>query len=146
MHVTSKAVAVGDIEIACTVVGEGIPLVVLHGAAGLGSTYMRALHPWADEFQLVYYDQRGSGRTPLGDMHGDWFTNGVEDLDRLSRRARIRRRQHRCPLDRRTSGRSLCGPTPADDVDAGAPQLGPTARPGTDAKVRSGHGRAENPC
>ncbi len=92
MHVTSKAVAVGDIEIACTVVGEGIPLVVLHGAAGLGSTYMRAL------------------------------------------------------LDRRTSGRSLCGPTPADDVDAGAPQLGPTARPGTDAKVRSGHGRAENPC
>jgi len=83
MHVTSKAVAVGDIEIACTVVGEGIPLVVLHGAAGLGSTYMRALDPWADEFQLVYYDQRGSGRTPLGDMHDDWFTSGVEDLDRL---------------------------------------------------------------
>ena len=67
MRVTSKAVAVGDIEIACTVVGEGTPLVVLHGAAGLGSTYMRALDPWADEFQLVYYDQRGSGRTPLGD-------------------------------------------------------------------------------
>ncbi len=83
MRVTSKAVAVGDIEIACTVAGEGTPLVVLHGAAGLGSTYMRALDPWADEFQLVYYDQRGSGRTPLGAMHDDWFTGGVEDLDRL---------------------------------------------------------------
>jgi proline iminopeptidase len=83
MHVTSKAVAVGDIEIACTFVGEGTPLVVLHGAAGLGSTYMRALDPWADEFQLVYYDQRGSGRTPLGDMHNDWFTGGVQDLDGL---------------------------------------------------------------
>ena len=83
MHVTSKAVAVGDIEIACTIVGQGIPLVVLHGAAGLGSTYMRALDPWADEFQLVYYDQRGSGRTPLGDLHDDWFTGGVEDLDGL---------------------------------------------------------------
>ena len=83
MHVTTKAVAVGDIEIACTVVGEGISLVVLHGAVGLGSTYMRALDPWADEFQLVYYDQRGSGRTPLGDMHDDWFTGAVEDLDGL---------------------------------------------------------------
>ena len=83
MHVTSRPIAVGDIEIACTVVGAGTPLVVLHGAAGLGSTYMRALDPWADDFQLVYYDQRGSGRTPLGGGHDDWFTGGVKDLDGL---------------------------------------------------------------
>jgi proline iminopeptidase len=85
MRVTSKVVAVGDIEIACDVVGEGVPVVVVHGAAGLGSTYMRALDPWAEDFQLVYYDQRGSGRTPLGDLHGDWFTGLVEDLDGLRR-------------------------------------------------------------
>jgi pimeloyl-ACP methyl ester carboxylesterase len=83
MPVTSKAVAVGDIEIACTVVGEGTPVVVLHGAVGLGSTYMRALDPWADEFQLIYYDQRGSGGTPLGNPPDDWFTGAVADLDGL---------------------------------------------------------------
>jgi proline iminopeptidase len=85
MNVVTTALPVGDIAIACTVVGEGTPLIVLHGAVGLGSTYMRALDPWADEFQLVYYDQRGSGRTPAGDMPEDWFTGGVEDLDGLRR-------------------------------------------------------------
>ena len=51
MQTTSKTVPVGDIEIACTIVGEGTPLLVLHGAIGLGSTYMRALDPWGDEVQ-----------------------------------------------------------------------------------------------
>ena len=83
MRVTRDSVVVGDTRIAYTAVGVGIPVVVVHGAAGLGSTYMRALDPWADEFQLVYYDQRGSGLTPLGDGHDDWFTGGVEDLDGL---------------------------------------------------------------
>jgi proline iminopeptidase len=83
MHRTNKTVTVGDIEIACTIVGEGVPLVVVHGAAGLGSTYMRALDSWAEEFQLIYYDQRGSGQTPSGHMHDDWFTGAVEDLDGL---------------------------------------------------------------
>jgi proline iminopeptidase len=83
MRLTSKTVPVGDIAIACTVVGDGAPIVVLHGAIGLGSTYMRALDPWADEFQLVYYDQRGSGRTPLGDVQKVSFAGGLEDLEGL---------------------------------------------------------------
>jgi pimeloyl-ACP methyl ester carboxylesterase len=83
MRVVSKVVTVRDIGIAYTVVGEGTPLIVVHGAAGLGSAYMRALDGWAEEFGLVYYDQRGSGLTPLGDPRDDWFTGGVEDLDGL---------------------------------------------------------------
>jgi len=39
-HVT---VRVDDIDIACNVLGTGPPVVVLHGAIGLGSTHMRAL-------------------------------------------------------------------------------------------------------
>ena len=83
MRTTSKTVAVGDIEIACTIVGEGTPLVVLHGAIGLGSTYMRALDPWGDELQLIHYDQRGSGNTPVGDVQRVSFAGGVEDLEGL---------------------------------------------------------------
>lgn len=85
MRLTRTTVPVGDIEIACTIVGDGDPVIVVHGAIGLGSTYMRTLDTWADEFRLVHYDQRGSGRTPLGDVHKVSFAGGVEDLDGLRR-------------------------------------------------------------
>ncbi len=83
MRTTNKTVPVGDIDIACTVVGDGTPLVVLHGAIGLGSTYMRALDPWGEVLQLVHYDQRGSGDTPVGDVQRVSFAGGVDDLEGL---------------------------------------------------------------
>lgn len=83
MKTTSTSIPVGDIEVACTVVGEGTPLIVIHGAVGLGATYMRALDGWAGEFQLVYYDQRGSGATPLGDPARVSFAGAIDDLDGL---------------------------------------------------------------
>ena len=93
MRLISKTVPAGDIEIACAVVGDGNPVIVVHGAIGLGSTYMRALDAWADEFRLVYYDQRGSGDTPLGDARKVSFAGGVEDLDGLRRALRLDRVQ-----------------------------------------------------
>jgi proline iminopeptidase len=56
---------------------------VVRGAIGLGAAYMRGLDRWADAFRLVYYDQRGSGGTPLGDPRKVSFADGVDDLDRL---------------------------------------------------------------
>jgi proline-specific peptidase len=85
MQKTSKSVRVDDIEIACTMVGESDPVIVIHGAIGLGSTYMRALDPWADELGLTYFDQRGSGETPLGDVQRVSFAGGVADLEGLRR-------------------------------------------------------------
>ena len=83
MKATSTSIPVGDIEIACDVVGEGTPVLVLHGAIGLGARYMRGLDRWADAFQLVYYDQRGSGGTPLGDLQRVSFPGALDDLDGL---------------------------------------------------------------
>jgi len=85
MRKTSKSVRVDDIEIACTMVGERDPVIVIHGAIGLGSTYMRALDPWAGDLALTYYDQRGSGETPLGDVERVSFAGGVADLEGLRR-------------------------------------------------------------
>jgi proline iminopeptidase len=85
MRKISKSVRVDDIEIACTLLGEGDPVIVLHGAIGLGSTYMRALDPWAEELGLTYYDQRGSGEPPLGDVQRVSFAGGVADLEGLRR-------------------------------------------------------------
>jgi proline-specific peptidase len=81
--ISQKSIRVDDIDIACTMVGDSDPVIVLHGAIGLGSTYMRALDPWADELGLTYYDQRGSGDTPLGDVQRVSFAGGVADLDGL---------------------------------------------------------------
>jgi proline iminopeptidase len=83
MTATSTSIPIGDIHLACTVVGEGTPLIVVHGAIGLGATYMRGLDRLADTFQLVYYDQRGSGATPMGDPQKVSFAGAVEDLDGL---------------------------------------------------------------
>jgi proline iminopeptidase len=83
MKTTSTFIPVGDIDVACTVVGEGVPLIVVHGAIGLGVTYMRGLDRWADTFQMVYYDQRGSGATQLGDPERVSFAGAIEDLDGL---------------------------------------------------------------
>ena len=83
MTVISKSVPVDDIVVACTFAGEGPPLVVLHGAIALGSTYMRPLDDWSDAFQVIQYDQRGSGETPLGDVGKVTFAGAVADLDGL---------------------------------------------------------------
>jgi proline iminopeptidase len=83
MKTTSTFVPVGDISVACTVVGDGVPLIVVHGAIGLGGTYMRGLDRWARAFQMVYYDQRGSGATPLGAPENVSFAGAIEDLDGL---------------------------------------------------------------
>ena len=85
MQITTTKVPVGDIEIACTVTGAGTPLVVLHGAIGLGSTYMAPFDDWGDDVRVIRYDQRGSGHTPLGDVRKVSFPGGLEDLDGLRR-------------------------------------------------------------
>lgn len=46
-------------------VGEdGLPLVVLHGGPGLDHTHLRPwLDPLADEFRVLYVDERGQGKS-----------------------------------------------------------------------------------
>lgn len=43
MKATSTFIPVDDIQLHTTVVGDGTPLVVVHGAVGLGASYMRDL-------------------------------------------------------------------------------------------------------
>ena len=53
------------------------------GGPQLGHQYMRPLDPLGEDYRLVYYDARGSGRTETGDPSQLSFAGAVEDLEAL---------------------------------------------------------------
>jgi proline iminopeptidase len=65
-------------------IGEGRPAVVLHGGPGADHEYLRpGFDALARGRQLIYYDQRGGGRSPVArDVPVGW-TEHVADLEAL---------------------------------------------------------------
>ena len=75
---------VRGVEIFVRRVGEGPPVVVLHGGPGADHEYLRpGFDALARGRQLIYYDQRGGGRSPVSrDVPVGW-TEHVADLEAL---------------------------------------------------------------
>ena len=81
----SGTVNAGDVELAYLRIGEGTPLVVLPGGPRMGYAHMRAgFDGLADVCELVYYDERGSGASPLGNPDGVSTAGTLADLDALT--------------------------------------------------------------
>lgn len=72
---TSGYVDVEDARLFFRVIGEGTPLVLVHGGPGMSHDYLapQFIRLLADDYRLIFYDQRGSGRS-----------TGVEDTTRLT--------------------------------------------------------------
>src|SRR3990172_12886990 len=71
-HLAGEAVMlvdIGDTCIFCEPIGQGYPLIVLHGGPGLDHGYFRPwLDPLAERVRLIFVDQRGHGRSdPVAD-------------------------------------------------------------------------------
>jgi proline iminopeptidase len=66
-------------------VGDGFPLILLHGGPGLDHTMFR---PWldelADEFRLLYVDERGQGRSDRVDPATLTLSVWAHDVDLLT--------------------------------------------------------------
>jgi proline iminopeptidase len=66
-------------------VGEGFPVILLHGGPGLDHTHMS---PWldglGDEFRLLYIDERGQGRSDRVDPKMLTLDSFSEDVDLLA--------------------------------------------------------------
>jgi proline iminopeptidase len=66
-------------------VGEGFPVVILHGGPGLDHTH---LSPWldslGDEFRLLYVDARGQGRSERVDPESLSLDRFADDVDLLA--------------------------------------------------------------
>jgi proline iminopeptidase len=66
-------------------VGRGAPIVILHGGPDFDHEYLLPeMDRLAESFHLVYYDQRGRGRSFSGERPDDvTMVSEVEDLDRV---------------------------------------------------------------
>lgn len=64
--------------------GSGAPAVILHGGPGAGHDYLLpGFDALADGRTLIYYDQRGGGRSPVGRSVPVGWREHVADLDAL---------------------------------------------------------------
>ena len=79
-----EVVSVRGVELFVRRIGAGPPAVVLHGGPGAHHDYLLpGFDALADGRELVYYDQRGGGRSPVArDVPVGW-TEQVADLEAL---------------------------------------------------------------
>ena len=72
---TSGYLEVDDARLFFRMMGEGTPLVLVHGGPGMSHDYLVPQIPrlLAENYRLIFYDQRGSGRS-----------TGVKDTTRLT--------------------------------------------------------------
>ena len=82
MKTALETVALGDVDAFVVRVGAGEPILVC-GGPQLGHDYMRTLDFLADAYEVIYFDARGSGRTPLGDVGELTLGSAVADLEAL---------------------------------------------------------------
>src|SRR5947209_15660282 len=66
-------------------IGQGRPIIILHGGPDFDHTYLLPdMDRLADAFHLIYYDQRGRGRSSAQVQPEDVsLESEIDDLDRL---------------------------------------------------------------
>lgn len=65
------------------VVGQGYPLLLMHGGPGLDHTTLLPLQPLSDQFTLIFYDHRCNGRSEGAPVSSMTFKNLTADADAL---------------------------------------------------------------
>jgi proline iminopeptidase len=78
-------VPAGTAELYFREVGHGQPMIVLHGGPDFDQSYLLPdMDRLSDSFRLIYYDQRGRGRSADGVQPEDVTVESeVEDLDKV---------------------------------------------------------------
>jgi proline iminopeptidase len=83
MAATESRVPVGSTSLYARAIGRGQPVVVLHGGPDFDQAYLLPdLDRLKDSYQLIYYDQRGRGRSAAGVRPEDvTLQSEMDDLD-----------------------------------------------------------------
>jgi proline iminopeptidase len=72
-----------DVSLFVKVIGQGTPLVLMHGGPGLDHTSLLPLQPLADQFTLIFYDHRCNGRSEGADVTSMTWENLTADVEAL---------------------------------------------------------------
>ncbi|MEQ9415211.1 MAG: alpha/beta fold hydrolase, partial [Cyclobacteriaceae bacterium] len=65
-------------------IGEGEPIVVVHGGPGMNHTYfLPHLNKLSKKFQVTYYDQRASGKSTIPDPSTITLASFADDIDAI---------------------------------------------------------------
>jgi proline iminopeptidase len=72
-----------NVSLFVKVIGNGYPLVLMHGGPGVDHTTMLPLRPLADQFTLVLYDHRCNGRSEGAEVSSMTWENLTADADEL---------------------------------------------------------------
>src|SRR6476620_8996289 len=80
----TESVRLGDVDLFVRRIGSGPPVVVLHGGPGADHEYLRpGFDALAQGRELIYYDQRGGGRSPVARNVPVGWREQVADLEAL---------------------------------------------------------------
>jgi proline iminopeptidase len=84
-------IPVGSASLYARVVGEGWPAIVLHGGPDFDHNYLLPdLDQFGNTFRLIYYDQRGRGRSADNVRPEDvTLLSEVDDLDKVRQHFRV---------------------------------------------------------
>ena len=78
--------SIRDVSLFVKVIGQGYPLVLMHGGPSLDHTTLLPLQPLADQFTLIFYDHRCNGRSDGAEVSSMTFENLTADADALRRK------------------------------------------------------------
>lgn len=75
-------IVIRDVSLFVRTMGDGYPIVLMHGGPGLDYSTLLGLAPLARDYQLVFYDHRCNGRSS-GDPETMTWQNLIGDADAL---------------------------------------------------------------
>ena len=76
-------IPIRDVSLFVKVMGQGYPLVLMHGGPSLDHTTLLPLEPLADQYTLIFYDHRCNGRSEGADASTMTMDNLTADADAL---------------------------------------------------------------
>ncbi|PEP51340.1 alpha/beta fold hydrolase [Bacillus pseudomycoides] len=77
-------IKINDYQLYVNLIGEGEPIVFLHGGPGSEHRFfLPHMVPLSKKFKLVFYDQRGCGKSDLAENNQYSMKNEVENLEAL---------------------------------------------------------------
>jgi proline-specific peptidase len=76
-------IPIRDVSLFVKVIGQGYPLLLMHGGPGQDHTSLLAFQACADQFTLIFYDHRCNGRSDEADVTSMTWENLTADAEAL---------------------------------------------------------------